>query len=413
MMPYPIFTKFIIPYFLSKYKSIPKRQNSLTNTIKDDGVQGKLKFVTKGEDKHKYGMSIPDVMMNDDIKDSEAYQTYIALSTGTEVPKKGRGKGKGLMSKKATVTPSKKGSITADDNIILDPDVALKLGESISKTKAEEQEEARRFHETRESLVTKKTSNDEEGILTSNLKEATKASKRSYRIQKQSTSSSKGAGITPEVPDEPKGSSAAHVNDDDCGSDEEAEIFSSDEERIKTEKEVAESEKADEDEQTDDEHYDEEVHEDEEVHDEDEKHDDDKAANEETADENITDDEKDDEEIMDTAKGDEEMIDAEKVDFEKTKEEKVNDDQSKVDKAEDDHVEALISVTRNEKLELPPSTFSFSLSFDYGNQFLNVSSDISLVGTIREPADIEINSLLDVPVQQEITSGQHSPLLSY
>nr|GEV05467.1 putative reverse transcriptase domain-containing protein [Tanacetum cinerariifolium] len=58
---------------------------------KDDKVLGKLKFVSKGEGKQMYGMSIPNDMMNDDIKESEAYQTCLALSTSTDIPaKKGK-----------------------------------------------------------------------------------------------------------------------------------------------------------------------------------------------------------------------------------------------------------------------------------------------------------------------------------
>nr|GEV04137.1 hypothetical protein [Tanacetum cinerariifolium] len=128
---------------------------------------------------------------------------------------------------------------------------------------------------------------------------------------KQSTSSSKGAGITPEVPDEPKRKST--------GSSEGAGIT------------------LEEEEQTNDEHYDEEVHKD-----------------EESDDEKYADDEKDDEYIKDIAKGDEGMADAEKVDTRKSEEEKVNneqagddqafkDDQAKDDQAEDDQALALIS----------------------------------------------------------------------
>ncbi|GJR67902.1 hypothetical protein Tco_0013967 [Tanacetum coccineum] len=162
MMPYPRVTKGIIDYFLSKHKSIPKRHGSLINIIKDDDVLGKLKSVSKGKDEQKYGMSSLDLIMNDDIKDSEAYLTDIALSIGTELPKKGRqGKGKGLIGKKVTITPKKKSLMIAEDNIIPDPDVALKLGESISLTKAEEPEEQRRVHETHECIVTEKSSKSE------------------------------------------------------------------------------------------------------------------------------------------------------------------------------------------------------------------------------------------------------------
>ncbi|GJZ06877.1 hypothetical protein Tco_0540670 [Tanacetum coccineum] len=137
-MPYPRFNKVIIYYFLSKHDSISKRQGLFMNTIKDDGVLGRLKFISKGEPTQVYGMSIPDEMMNDDIKNSKAYQTYLALSTGTKTPRKVRGKGKDLMSKKvATPAPekkkkkksvlTKKGSITAEENILFDPDEALYL----------------------------------------------------------------------------------------------------------------------------------------------------------------------------------------------------------------------------------------------------------------------------------------------
>ncbi|GJS09701.1 putative reverse transcriptase domain-containing protein [Tanacetum coccineum] len=71
------------------------------------------------------------------------YRTYLVLSTGTKPTKKGRGKGKGLMSKTVPVTLSQTRSITADDNVLPDPEEALKLRESICRTKANEQEEAR------------------------------------------------------------------------------------------------------------------------------------------------------------------------------------------------------------------------------------------------------------------------------
>ncbi|GJX96197.1 ribonuclease H-like domain-containing protein [Tanacetum coccineum] len=85
IMPYPRFTKVIIYYFLSKHNSISKRQGSHINTIKDDGVLGRFKFINKGEPTQVYGMSIPDVMLNDEIKNFKAYQTHLALSTCWEL----------------------------------------------------------------------------------------------------------------------------------------------------------------------------------------------------------------------------------------------------------------------------------------------------------------------------------------
>nr|GEZ98872.1 hypothetical protein [Tanacetum cinerariifolium] len=86
----------------------------------------------KGEDNQVYGILIPDVMLNNDIKKSKACHTYLAIPMGIVVPKKAR---KGM---KTPATPNKKGLIITADNIIPDPEEALKLGKLISKTKSEE-----------------------------------------------------------------------------------------------------------------------------------------------------------------------------------------------------------------------------------------------------------------------------------
>ncbi|GKE13990.1 hypothetical protein Tco_1421567, partial [Tanacetum coccineum] len=371
-MPYPRFTKVIIHHFLSKNKSVSKRRALFMNSIKDDVVLGRLKFVSKRKDNQVYGMSIPDVMVNDDIKNSKAYKTYLAISTSIVVSKKAR---KGM---KSTDAPKKKGSITAVDNIIPNPEEALKLGKSINRTKAEEKEEARRVHETHERLVTEKPTSDEasgesddeqEGRLTGRIPTGVvikdtlnvsmkkildqsyklKASRHAYRIQRKTRDSNERAGITPEIPDEPKGKSTGSnegagitpevldkpngksvAQDDDWGYDEEEVILSSDDERTESEKETVKSEKADEETTDEDEHDD-------------------------------ADEEMNNAENADEVKKDQEMADAEK----------------------------------NEKTKLPPSTSSLSLSSDYNNQFLNLSSDVSLVNTVKETTDTEINSLLD------------------
>ncbi|GJR31444.1 hypothetical protein Tco_1107676 [Tanacetum coccineum] len=159
-MPNPRFTKISIHYFLSQHKSISKRHGSYVNTIKDDGVLGRFKFVSKGEDYQVYRLDIPDMMLTNKIKQPEAYQTFISLSTGLIAPKKSRGKGS--KETKAAVTPKKKSSITADDNIIPEPDVDFELGKSIRKAEVEIAEEARRVHETYERLVTEKAKSVEE-----------------------------------------------------------------------------------------------------------------------------------------------------------------------------------------------------------------------------------------------------------
>nr|GEX26955.1 hypothetical protein [Tanacetum cinerariifolium] len=80
-MTYSRFTKVIINHFVSKHNTIPKRHDSFVNIIKYDKVLGKFKFVNKREEYHKYGMSIPNSMMNDEIRNSAHYMTYLVLST--------------------------------------------------------------------------------------------------------------------------------------------------------------------------------------------------------------------------------------------------------------------------------------------------------------------------------------------
>ncbi|GJX25065.1 hypothetical protein Tco_0231361 [Tanacetum coccineum] len=280
-MPYPSFTKFIIYYFLSKHVFISKRQ---------------------------------DVMVNDEIKKSVAYQTYLTLSTDTKPPKKGRGKGKGLMSKKTATPalekkksiPKKKGTITAEENILSDPDVAFKLG-------VEQALEANK--EALERQKKKKMKGIASDDIPKGLSEGSSSKPEVLDKPKgKSTGSSEGVGITPEVPDEPKGKFVVHDKPDDdwekkATESKKADEDTADEEEVHSNEEVHTKEE----EQIEDEHYDEEGHEDKEMHDDDEKHNDGKAADEETADVKLTDDEKDGEEITNTAKGDEEIAGVEKV----------------------------------------------------------------------------------------------------
>ncbi|GJW18434.1 hypothetical protein Tco_0025870 [Tanacetum coccineum] len=310
-----------------------------------DLISDMLKFISKGELTQVYGMYIPNEMMNDEIKNSVAYQTYLALSTGIKPPKKG-------------------------------------IGQSMSLTEAKIAVKNDDLHETHASLVIgrEETSKVDKDVIPKG--------------------SSEGSGSKPEVSDEPKGKSI-------CSSEGAEEvILSSDDERTESEKEAVESKKADkqtankkevhsdeemhieeEEEQTVDEQYNEQVHDDEEMHDDDKKHDDGK----------VVDDEKEDEEMVDAEKVNAKKLEEVKVENEQARDGQADkDDHAKVDTGEDDKAGALISVTQNEKLELPLSTSSLSLSSDYCNQFLNLSSDVSLVSSVKETADTDINSLLDV-----------------
>nr|GEW00007.1 retrovirus-related Pol polyprotein from transposon TNT 1-94 [Tanacetum cinerariifolium] len=247
------------------------RKTSNTRLTTDNQVLGEIKTwpildlpksssTTSFQNTTPFLRDMVHVMMNDEIKNSVTYKTYLILSTSTKPPKKGRRKGKGLMSKTITITPSETGSIIADDNILPDPEEALKLRESISRTKTDEEEEARRVHETYECLVTEKESMIKmmvDILLT---------------CRKQQKPTSKNTKFNNNLQDQVK----------ELGFEREIETLSSDDERIKCDKEKAKSEKVDDK----------------------EKHD-----NVEIADEEETDDER-----TKSDKNDQEMDDAEKID---------------------------------------------------------------------------------------------------
>ncbi|GJT22943.1 hypothetical protein Tco_0892880 [Tanacetum coccineum] len=109
----------------------------------------------------------------------------------------------------------------------------------------------------------------------------------------------------------------------------------------------------------------------------DEKKDDDKS-------EELVNDNEDEEmsnvEFEDSRKGDAEISDVAKADSEKIKE--IKDDAKKA--------------------ELPLTSSSLSVSSGFGDQFLKLSSDTSLVSIVKDTTDAEINSLLDIKIQSEV-----------
>ncbi|GKB13943.1 retrovirus-related pol polyprotein from transposon TNT 1-94 [Tanacetum coccineum] len=92
------FTKLIVKYVMSKNDKIPKRPLSFQHVIKLDTTLGNLKFANKGTIDPVFGMVIPALMLNSDIKASAEYSEYLKKAVGgsTSVVKRG----KGLISKK-------------------------------------------------------------------------------------------------------------------------------------------------------------------------------------------------------------------------------------------------------------------------------------------------------------------------
>ncbi|GKD54259.1 hypothetical protein Tco_1287646 [Tanacetum coccineum] len=100
-MPYIRFTKVIINHYISKDKTISMRNMINIHTICVDSLLATLKFVSKTQDYQQYGDLIPDDMINQNIKDSNAYKTYYDFATGKVPPRKAR------KYKKAALPPRK------------------------------------------------------------------------------------------------------------------------------------------------------------------------------------------------------------------------------------------------------------------------------------------------------------------
>ncbi|GKD38860.1 hypothetical protein Tco_1259067 [Tanacetum coccineum] len=200
------------------------------------------------QDYHEYGLVIPEVMLNDTIKQSESYQMFIKYSTESE-PKPEPVKRK-IASR---LVVKKKVIISADDNIISDnPDVALKLGKSISKIKAEEAEAAMQVHATHARIVNESvpelTRRRKLGKVTSDppkklkgvpsltpeeqeavdIMQALKESRKTSRRRPGTRGSNKGTGTIPRVTDEStvisatlsEGTESKYPKEDQLGDDE-------------------------------------------------------------------------------------------------------------------------------------------------------------------------------------------------
>ncbi|GKA78800.1 hypothetical protein Tco_0785337 [Tanacetum coccineum] len=89
-MPYPRFTKSIINHFISQNKSISMRNRINLHTTRDESLLGTLKYVSKTRERQVYGALIPKEMINEDILNSTAYQTYFAYASDAKEPKKAR-----------------------------------------------------------------------------------------------------------------------------------------------------------------------------------------------------------------------------------------------------------------------------------------------------------------------------------
>ncbi|GKB38270.1 hypothetical protein Tco_0883212 [Tanacetum coccineum] len=171
--------------------------------VRDDSLLGTLKFVYKINDYQKYGALIPDGMINQDVKYSQAYKTYYDFATGKDTPKKAR-KFKKVASpsrklspvletepakkNKRVKRPTKKCTTASTANVVIKDT----LGVSVSKKKAQ-------------SKVTKDKGidllSDVALLEDAQFKKALKKRKKDSHML-QPSGSSEGVGSQPKIPDE-------------------------------------------------------------------------------------------------------------------------------------------------------------------------------------------------------------------
>ncbi|GJS85118.1 hypothetical protein Tco_0751659 [Tanacetum coccineum] len=224
---------------------------------------------------------------------------------------------------------------TADDNIISDdPYVALEFAKSISKTEAEEQETARLVHETHERIVTTKSTGTRKQTRDTL---AVSNKKTSVQAQKNKGGSSEGSGSKLQVPNEPKGKSrdtsvGVGLKPEDTNDEEEDEFVHTPDDYVPTDDITQDA---------DDEVYD--------------------HINEEMYDDvNV---ELKDSKLADERNGDEETTNTEKVDAEH---EEANQEVTNAQVQDEARVTTTAALdTQKDKIDVPPSSSSRSVSFNY------------------------------------------------
>nr|GEX28329.1 uncharacterized mitochondrial protein AtMg00820-like [Tanacetum cinerariifolium] len=308
------------------------RLQSDKHGIKLDAVLGNLKFVNKGENEPIYGIAIPQEMMSDEIKASVDYQNYLAKSIGT---KSAKGRGKWLLTKKGVEVvmekietvrvPKKKRAKT----VIKETGLSEEVDDAVDLEETDEDEVCP--NERKFSLVIRRDTD-------------TQASKDNLFLKKHSKGPGEGSGVILEVPDRPSDNS------------ESSRLKSKDEERfLSTNDEASQA----------------------------------KFHKERTKTDNTD---------VDAGKKDEDAKDAD----EQAGEEQVMDEQDGIDQTRKVQAEVSVHEPQVKKPAEQLLSSSLTLSFaEYGNQFITYNHDVSLTNVLKDPAEIMIQSMMDVPIHQK------------
>nr|GEY23020.1 hypothetical protein [Tanacetum cinerariifolium] len=104
-MYYPMFTKVIIHYFMTKDPSILRRNKVNWHYVKDDQMFTTIKLVLRHHNTQQFGVMLLVELTNEDIRNSEAYKEYYAVASGAAPPKTKVSVRKTKSSSDTTITP--------------------------------------------------------------------------------------------------------------------------------------------------------------------------------------------------------------------------------------------------------------------------------------------------------------------
>nr|GEX84501.1 hypothetical protein [Tanacetum cinerariifolium] len=97
--------KVIIHYFMSKDPLIPRRNKVNWHYFRDDQMFTTIKLVSRHQNTQQFGVMLPIELTNEDIRNSEAYKEYYAVTSGAAPPKTKASFRKTKSSFDTTITP--------------------------------------------------------------------------------------------------------------------------------------------------------------------------------------------------------------------------------------------------------------------------------------------------------------------
>ncbi|GJT83733.1 hypothetical protein Tco_1058075 [Tanacetum coccineum] len=177
---------FIIPPLKNEIVSFINKLGYSGHLTTISGIRGMVTVYKQAATYLAFGMPIPIVMLNDDIKASTAYVEYLSKSSGTQLAK-GRGKSKGRITKKDLEValnnirvPKKKRTET--------------VFEETPQSEVHQESDEKALDHSKKLKGVERMSKTAEFLL--QLRKAKKESKQEFILQQRPRGSSEGSGVT-------------------------------------------------------------------------------------------------------------------------------------------------------------------------------------------------------------------------